>query len=172
MDQPDDDEAWLLELAGLVDEGRPIDWAQVEAAAGPQAVDVVRALRVIEAMAMRGRPPADAVQSAAVTVPPSSEPPADPTPVPAPPAAEAPQSDRYRSVEPSPPEEIRRKLLFGVALVLAMASVYVGLLIRVPALQYALAGLAVLVVLIALVTGAAPPPPPSDDRTPPGGPTA
>ena len=44
------------------------------------------------------------------------------------PADDEPVSDRYRSYTPSEPAEIRRKLLFGVALLLAMASVYAGLL--------------------------------------------
>jgi hypothetical protein len=79
-------------------------------------------------------------------------------PTPAPPAGEEPVSDRYRSFTPSEPAEIRRKLLFGAALLLAMASVYAGLLGWGRVLQYGLAGLAVLVVLIALISGATGPP--------------
>jgi hypothetical protein len=109
-----------------------------------------------------------------VTAAPPEPPSTDPIPDAGPPAADgdAPHADRYRSTAPSPPEEIRRKLLFGVALVLALASVYVGLLLQVPTLQYALVGLAVLVVFVALITGAGPPGPPSDVAPPPGGPAA
>jgi fumarate reductase subunit C len=67
-------------------------------------------------------------------------------------------SDRYRSYTPSEPAEIRRKLLFGVALVLSVASVYAGLLEWGPFIQYGLAGLALLIVLIALASGASGPP--------------
>lgn len=84
----------------------------------------------------------------------------DPTlPSPTPAGDEAPVSDRYRSHTPSDPAEIRRKLLFGVALILALASMYAGLLQWGRLAQYGLAGLALLVVLIALVSGAAGPPP-------------
>jgi len=48
-----------------------------------------------------------------------------------------------------------------VALLLALASVYAGLLGWGRVLQYGLAGLAVLTVLIALITGAAGPPRPA-----------
>jgi hypothetical protein len=93
-----------------------------------------------------------------------------------PPAALAddePVSDRYRSYTPSEPAEIRRKLLFGVALVLAMASVYAGLLGWGRVLQYGLAGLAVLTVLVALISGATGPPrPPAAPTGPTPGPTA
>jgi hypothetical protein len=155
VDQPDD-EAWLLELAARIDEGRPIDWARVEAAAGPEALEIVRALRVIETMAIRGREPVVAVQSAAVTE--SQQQPED-----------EPQSDRYRSVAPSPPEEIRRKLIFGVALIFALGSVYAGLF-EARALQFALAGLALAAVVVALFTGANPPtPPPAPPWDKPGG---
>jgi hypothetical protein len=81
-----------------------------------------------------------------------------------PPPADAPVSDRFRSHEPSPPEEIRRKLFFGGALVLAMASVYAGLF-GWKVVQYPLAGLAVLTVLIALITGAVAPRPPRPPGT-------
>ena len=50
--------------------------------------------------------------------------------------------------------------MFGVALLLAMASVYAGLLGWGRLLQYGLAGLAVLTVLIALISGATGPPRP------------
>ena len=77
---------------------------------------------------------------------------------PARPSPDEPISDRYRSSAPSDPAEIRRKLLFGVALVLALASVYAGLLEWGRALQFGFAGLAVAAVLIALISGAAGPP--------------
>lgn len=67
-------------------------------------------------------------------------------------------SDRYRTHTPSEPAEIRRKLMFGVALLLSLGSVYAGLLGWGRVVQYGLAGLAVLTVLVALVTGAAAPP--------------
>ncbi|MEO5823735.1 MAG: hypothetical protein ABIT71_24785 [Vicinamibacteraceae bacterium] len=80
-----------------------------------------------------------------------------------------PISDRYRSFTPSEPAEIRRKLLFGVALLLAMASVYAGLLGWGRLLQYGLASLALLTVFVALVSGASGPPlPPSTDPPAPG----
>jgi len=79
---------------------------------------------------------------------------------PAPAEDEEPLPERYRSFTPSEPAEIRRKLLFGVALVLSMISVYAGLLEwgRVP--QFGFAGLAVAAVLIALISGATGPPRP------------
>jgi len=67
-------------------------------------------------------------------------------------------SDRYRSSTPSEPAEIRRKLLFGVALVLALVSVYAGLLEWGRVLQFGFAGLAVATVLLALISGATGPP--------------
>jgi hypothetical protein len=82
---------------------------------------------------------------------PDAPPPDQPTPDPA-------ASDRYRSREPSSPAEIRRKLFFGGALVLALASVYSGLF-GWPLAQYVLSGLAVVTVLVALITGAVPPRP-------------
>ena len=91
-------------------------------------------------------------------------------PLPTPPATSAddePVSDRHRSYTPSEPAEIRRKLLFGVALLLAMASVYAGLFGWGRLLQYGLAGLAVMTVLIALITGATGPPRPPDGRPAP-----
>jgi hypothetical protein len=98
-------------------------------------------------------------------VPPSAEAPTPP--------ADAPVSDRYRSSEPSEPAEIRRKLLFGVALVLAMASVYAGLLGWGRLLQYGLAGVAVLTVFAALVSGIPgrpqPPVPPAQPGPPKAG---
>lgn len=170
MDQPE--EAWLVDLAARIDEGRPIDWARVEAAADPESVEVVRALRVIEAVAIRGRQPALAVRSAGVTASPPEPSPGAGAPEAAPPTTGAPHADRYRSIEPSPPEEIRRKLLFGVALVLSLASVYAGLLLQSRAIQYTLAGLAVLAAFVALLTGARPPGPPPPDPNPGGGPPA
>jgi hypothetical protein len=77
---------------------------------------------------------------------------------PPPPAADEPVSDRYRSHTPSEPAEIRRKLLFGVALVLALVSMYAGLLQWGRLIQYGVAVLAVVVVLVALVSGASGPP--------------
>ncbi len=93
------------------------------------------------------------------TPPPADAPSARPSP-------DEPVSDRYRSAAPSEPAEIRRKLLFGVALVLSMVSVYAGLFEWGRALQFGFAGLAVAAVLIALITGAAGPPgaPPSPPR--------
>jgi len=81
-----------------------------------------------------------------------------PAPSPAPPDDDEPISDRYRSYTPSEPAEIRRKLLFGAALVLAMVSVYAGLLGWGRVIQYGVAGLAVLTVMVALVSGATGPP--------------
>jgi hypothetical protein len=75
-------------------------------------------------------------------------------------ADDAPVSDRYRSNAPSEPAEIRRKLFFGAALLLALGSVYAGLLGWGRPLQYGLAGLAVCTVLAAIVSGAAAPPRP------------
>ena len=83
---------------------------------------------------------------------PDAPPPDQPTP-------DSELSDRFRSREPSSPEEIRRKLFFGGALVLALASVYSGLF-GWRLVQYLLSGLAVLTVLIALIAGAVPPRPP------------
>jgi hypothetical protein len=89
-------------------------------------------------------------------------------PPPDPPTPDEPLSDRYRSREPSSPEEIKRKLYFGAALVLALTSVYAGLFGWRRA-QYLLAGLAVLTVLLALITGATGPPrPPGAGPRPPG----
>jgi hypothetical protein len=100
-----------------------------------------------------------------VTTDPAS--PGSPTPAPVDGRPEdAPVSDRYRSNAPSEPAEIRRKLFFGVALLLALGSVYSGLLGWGRLLQYGLAGLAVLTVLVALVTGAAGPPRPPAPRGP------
>lgn len=159
MDQPD--EAWLLELAARVDDGLPIDWGRVEAAAGPEDLDVIRALRVIETVAIRGRHHALAIESAAVTAqPPPQPPPADERPGAAPGPEDEPVSDRYRSITPSSPEEIRRKLLFGAALVLSLASVLVGLLLQWRTIQFVLVGMAVVIVFIALFTAAKPPAPP------------
>jgi len=152
-----DQEAWLQALAARVDDGQPIDWQAEERRAGGEQRDIVRALRIIAEIAGRSRPDqarqrTQAVQSAAVT---------EPLPTaPAPTDADEPVSDRYRSFTPSEPAEIRRKLLFGAALLLAMASVYSGLLGWGRVLQYGLAGLAVLVVLIALISGATGPPQP------------
>jgi hypothetical protein len=81
---------------------------------------------------------------------------------PAPAADDEPVSDRYRSHTPSEPAEIRRKLFFGAALLLAMASVYAGLLGWGRLVQYGLAALAVVTVLVALVSGATGPPRPPD----------
>jgi hypothetical protein len=86
----------------------------------------------------------------------------EPTPAPPAPADDdEPVPDRYRSFTPSEPAEIRRKLLFGVALVLSMVSVYAGLLEWGRALQFGFAGLAVAAVLLALISGAPGPPRPN-----------
>ncbi len=89
------------------------------------------------------------------------------------PPDDEPVSDRYRSYTPSEPAEIRRKLLFGVALVLAMVSVYAGLLEWGRVLQFGFAALAVATVLIALISGATGPPGPPGATGPadPTGPT-
>jgi hypothetical protein len=88
----------------------------------------------------------------------------------APPPDDEPVSDRYRSHTPAEPAEIRRKLLFGVALVLSLVSVYAGLLEWGRVLQFAFAGLAVATVLIALISGATGPPGPTGrmEGPPPG----
>lgn len=93
---------------------------------------------------------------------PASQPDTGTLPDPPPPdprTPDPPVSDRFRSREPSSPEEIKRKLYFGGALILALTSVYSGLFGWRLA-QYLLAGLAVLTALLALITGAAPPRPP------------
>jgi hypothetical protein len=87
---------------------------------------------------------------------------------PVPPDPDAPVSDRYRSWTPSEPAEIHRKLLFGVALVLALASVYAGLLQWGRLVQYGLATLALVVVVVALVSGAQGPPGAAAGPPPPG----
>jgi hypothetical protein len=160
VDQREQD-AWLQALAARVDEGEPIDWVAEERRVGRDGRQVVRALRIVADIADEARRPKETVQSAPVTLPvPESTP--DPVrPAPATPADDEPISDRYRSSAPSEPAEIRRKLLFGVALLLALASVYAGLLGWGRVLQYGLAGLAVLTVLIALISGATGPPRPA-----------
>jgi hypothetical protein len=120
---------------------------------------VVRALRIVAEIAAQGRQAAETVQSPLVT---------DPTPTPPTLSADdEPVSDRYRSFTPSEPAEIKRKLLFGVALVLAVVSVNAGLLGWGRLLQYGLAGLALLTILVALVTGASGPPRSSNGQGPP-----
>jgi XTP/dITP diphosphohydrolase len=82
-----------------------------------------------------------------------------PTPPPAaPPAPDEPVADPHRSNVPSDPAEIRRKLLFGAALVLSLLSVYAGLLGWGKPLQYGFTALAVASALAALVSGATGPP--------------
>jgi hypothetical protein len=159
VDQRDQD-AWLEALAARVDEGEPIDWTAEEQRVGPEGRQVVRALRVVAEIAGEARRSMETLQSLPVTDP-IRTPPASP-------ADDEPVSDRYRSYTPSEPAEIRRKLLFGVTLLLALASVYAGLLGWGPIVQYGLAGLAVLTMLVALVSGASGPPRPPDA---PGGPT-
>lgn len=153
-----DHEAWLEALAARVDDGQPIDWDAEEARAGTAIADrdTVRNLRILAELAARprparARPRTEAVQSTFVTEP------QPPSPAP---SADEPVSDRYRSFTPSEPAEIRRKLFFGAALLLALASVYSGLLGWGRVLQYGFAGLAVLVVFIALLSGATGPPQP------------
>jgi hypothetical protein len=157
-----DREAWLLALAARVDDGRPIDWDAEEGRAGPGQGDVVRALRIVAEIAGQARP--DQARQRAETI--ESRPVTEPLPTSPPPSDDEPVSDRYRSFTPSEPAEIRRKLLFGAALLLAMASVYSGLLGWGRVLQYGLAGLAVLVVLIALISGATGPPQPPRPEPP------
>ncbi len=157
MDQRDE-EAWLQVLAARVDDGQPIDWEAEERRAGGEQGDIVRALRIVAEIAGRARQGTEAVESTPVTEPlPTS---------PAPNPDDEPVSDRYRSFTPSEPAEIRRKLFFGAALLLAMGSVYAGLLGWGRVLQYGLAGLAVLVVLIALISGATGPPQPPEPPRP------
>jgi hypothetical protein len=168
-----DQDGWLQALAARVDDGEPIDWVAEEQRAGPDGRHVVRALRIVAEIADDARRSMHAVQSAAVVQPmtqPNTEPVRTP---PVPPADDEPVSDRYRSYTPSEPAEIRRKLLFGVTLLLALASVYAGLLGWGPVLQYGLAGLAALTVLIALISGASGPPrPPAAPGGSSPGPTA
>ena len=167
MDQRDQD-AWLQALAARVDEGDSIDWVAEEQRIGPEGRHVVRALRIVAEIADGARRSMETVQSVPVTDPltrqltqPTTE------PVRTPSADDEPVSDRYRSYTPSEPAEIRRKLLFGVTLLLAIASVYAGLLGWGPVVQYGLAALAVVTVLVALISGATGPPRPPDA---PGGP--
>jgi len=160
VDQREQD-AWLQALAARVDQGDAIDWVAEERRAGGGGRRVVRALRIVAEIADEARRPMETVQSVPVTEP-VPEPTIDPVrPAPATRVDDEPISDRYRSSTPSEPAEIRRKLLFGVALLLALASVYAGLLGWGRVLQYGLAGLAVLTVLIALITGATGPPRPA-----------
>jgi hypothetical protein len=102
-----------------------------------------------------------------VTVTDPTLPPADASP--ARPSPDEPVSDRYRSYTPSEPAEIRRKLLFGVALVLSLVSVYAGLLEWGRAVQFGFALLAVATVLIALISGATGPPGSTGSSAAPGG---
>jgi len=159
VDQREQD-AWLQALAARVDQGDAIDWVAEERRAGGGGRRVVRALRIVAEIADEARRPMETVQSVPVTEP-VPEPTIDPVRPPATRVDDEPISDRYRSSTPSEPAEIRRKLLFGVALLLALASVYAGLLGWGRVLQYGLAGLAVLTVLIALITGATGPPRPA-----------
>ena len=160
MDQREQD-AWLQALAARVDQGDAIDWVAEERRAGGNGRRVVRALRIVAEIADEARRPMETVQSVPVTEP-VPEPTIDPVrPAPATRVDDEPISDRYRSSTPSEPAEIRRKLLFGVALLLALASVYAGLLGWGRVLQYGLAVLAVLTVLIALISGATGPPRPA-----------
>jgi len=167
VDQRDQD-AWLQALAARVDEGQPIDWVAEEQRVGPEGRRVVRALRIVAEIADDARRSMETVQSVAVTDPATQHVTQQTTePVRTPPADDEPVSDRYRSYTPSEPAEIRRKLLFGVTLLLAIASVYAGLLGWGPVVQYGLAALAVVTVLVALISGATGPPRPPDS---PGGP--
>jgi len=160
VDQREQD-AWLQALAARVDQGDAIDWVAEERRAGGNGRRVVRALRIVAEIADEARRPMETVQSVPVTEP-VPEPTIDPVrPAPATRVDDEPISDRYRSSTPSEPAEIRRKLLFGVALLLALASVYAGLLGWGRVLQYGLAVLAVLTVLIALISGATGPPRPA-----------
>jgi hypothetical protein len=81
-------------------------------------------------------------------------------------SSEAESPEPHRTHTPSPPEEIRRKMLFGVALILSLASVYAGLLQLGRAVQWSLGGLALLAVLAGLVTGATGPPQPPAPEPP------
>ena len=153
-----DQEAWLQDLAARVDDGQPVDWEAAERWADGDGRRVVRALRIVAEIAYRGRRPDGAgLQSDAV---PETDPQKPPAPL-----TETPVSDRFRSAEPSTPEEIRRKLLFGLALLLAFSSVLTGLLLQIRALQIGLAVMALVAVVLGLVAGVRPP-------APPGGPGA
>jgi hypothetical protein len=66
----------------------------------------------------------------------------------------------HRQHIPASPAEMRRKLLFGVALICSLASVYTGLFQVGRPIQLTLAAMAVLVVLVALISGAPGPPTP------------
>ena len=55
-----------------------------------------------------------------------------------------------------PPTNIKRHLLFGLALALAFGSIYTGVLDGGPVLQWALGGAALVVVLLALATNSRP----------------
>jgi hypothetical protein len=102
---------------------------------------------------------------------PSSAPPAAaPATTPAEPPAEPPATDPFRSNVPSEPAEIHRKLLFGGALVCALISVYAGLLGWGRFVQYGFAGLAVLIVFAALISGVAAATPRPGPPTRPGPP--
>ncbi len=158
MDQRDRD-ARLQALAARIDDGEPIDWADEERLAGPDGRDVVRALHVVAEIAEQARRGSETIESTVVTESTSKSP--------APPVDDEPVSDRYRSYTPSEPAEIRRKLFFGVALLLAMASVYSGLLGWGRVLQYGLASLAVLTVVVAMISGATGPPTPPTPGDPP-----
>jgi hypothetical protein len=161
-------DAWLQGLAARVDEGESIDWPAEEQRVGLEGRRIVRALRIVAEIAEQARRSPETVQSTAVTQP-ATQPTTEP--VRTPPATagdDEPVSDRYRSYTPSEPAEIRRKMLFGVTLLLALASVYAGLLGWGAVVQYGLASLAVITVLIALISGASGPPRPPDA---PGGPT-
>jgi hypothetical protein len=56
---------------------------------------------------------------------------------------------------PSEPGDVKRKLFFGAALLLAMGSMYAGLLGAGRVIQYGLAILALVIVAVAMGSGAA-----------------
>jgi hypothetical protein len=149
---PQDREAILEAVAAVIDAGEPVDWAQAERDLDDEGRETLGALRVVAEIRARRWEQGRGIESARVTEFPA---PAPETP----PPSDPPVSDRFRSREPSTPEQIRRKLLFGVALVLALLSLYAGLFGWQMA-RYLLSGLAAATALIALLTGAGRPRPP------------
>lgn len=152
-----DREAILHAVAAVIDAGQPVDWERAERDLDDEGRETLNALKVVAEIRARRWEQGRAIESAGVTDFPK---PAPETPSP---PSDQPVSDRFRSREPSSPEQIRRKLYFGVALVLALLSLYAGLF-GWAVTRYLLAGMAATMALVALITGAGRPRPPS----PPG----